>query len=138
MDIGVILGFVILIIIFTQLIILATSVKVIQPYEKGLLMVLGKFRKILNPGLNIVPPIISKVVKIDMRVQTIVIPKQDITTGDGRSFDGEVTIYIKVVDPKKAHFNSPDYKKEIITFTQETLRAQVKRFKYAEILGFEV
>ena len=91
-------------IILVVIVILMSSIRIIQPYEQGLLIVLGNFRKRLNPGFNLVPPLISNVVKLDLRTQTLDVPRQEVITKDNSPTNVDAIIYIKVIEPDKAYF----------------------------------
>ncbi len=131
--VGIVFGIVILLII-AIIGILLTSIKIIQPYEQGLLIVLGNFRRRLNPGLNIVPPLISQVVKLDLRTQTLDVPRQEVITKDNSPTNVDAIIYIKVVDPDKAYFEVQNYKLATIYLAQTTLRSLIGDMELDEIL----
>jgi len=131
--VGLVFGIVIILIIIIM-VLLVSSVRIIQPYQEGLLIIFGKFKRKLIPGINFVPPLISKVVTIDLRTQSILIPRQEIITKDGKSFDKDVIINFKIVDPKKVYFKMPDYKNKIIDLSQKKLRDKISRFNYDEII----
>jgi regulator of protease activity HflC (stomatin/prohibitin superfamily) len=111
-----------------------TAIKIIQPYEQGLLIVLGNFRRRLNPGLNIVPPLISRVVKLDLRTQTLDVPRQEVITKDNSPTNVDAIIYIKIVDPDKAYFEVQNYKMATIYLAQTTLRSLIGDMELDEIL----
>jgi regulator of protease activity HflC (stomatin/prohibitin superfamily) len=121
-------------ILITVIIILITGVYIIQPYEQGLLIVLGNFRKRLNPGFNFVPPLISRVVKLDLRTQTLDVPRQEVITKDNSPTNVDAIIYIKVVDPSKSYFEVQNYKMATIYLAQTTLRSLIGDMELDEIL----
>ena len=131
--ITIVFGIVILLII-ALIFILITAIQIIQPYEQGLLIVLGNFRKRLNPGLNIVPPLISRVVKLDLRTQTLDVPRQEVITKDNSPTNVDAIIYIKIVDPDKAYFEVQNYKMATIYLAQTTLRSLIGDMELDEIL----
>ena len=130
---AIVFGIVILLII-AIIAIMITAIKIIQPYEQGLLIVLGNFRRRLNPGLNIVPPLISRVVKLDLRTQTLDVPRQEVITKDNSPTNVDAIIYIKVVDPDKAYFEVQNYKMATIYLAQTTLRSLIGDMELDEIL----
>ncbi len=131
--ITILLGIVILIII-AVVIVMITAIQIIQPYEQGLLIVLGNFRRRLNPGLNIVPPLISRVVKMDLRTQTLDVPRQEVITKDNSPTNVDAIIYIKIVDPDKAYFEVQNYKMATLYLAQTTLRSLIGDMELDEIL----
>jgi regulator of protease activity HflC (stomatin/prohibitin superfamily) len=133
MSIELLVGLVMLLIV-AIIFILMTSVKIIQPYEQGLLIVLGNFRRVLNPGFNLVPPLISEVIKMDLRTQVMDVPRQEVITKDNSPTNVDAIIYIKVIDPKKAFFEVDDYKRATIYLGQTTLRSLIGNMELDEVL----
>ncbi len=111
-----------------------TAFWIIKPYEQGILIVLGNFRKTLKSGVNIVPPLISNVVKIDLRTQVLDVPRQEVITKDNSPTNVDAIIYIKVVDVKKAYFQVTNYKAATINLAQTTLRSIIGDMELDEIL----
>ncbi|MDP3918441.1 MAG: SPFH domain-containing protein, partial [Nanoarchaeota archaeon] len=85
----------VLILIITAVILLLASLKVIQEYERSVLFTLGKYSKILQPGLNIVVPIFQTHQKVDMRVKVTDVPDQEAMTKDNISVKINAVIYYK-------------------------------------------
>jgi regulator of protease activity HflC (stomatin/prohibitin superfamily) len=125
---------IVLLLIIAVIAILTTAIKIIQPYEQGLLIVLGNFRKRLNPGLNLVPPLISRVIKLDLRTQTLDVPRQEVITKDNSPTNVDAIIYVKVIDPTKAYFEVQNYKMATIYLAQTTLRSLIGDMELDEIL----
>jgi regulator of protease activity HflC (stomatin/prohibitin superfamily) len=123
-----------ILVLITVIIILITGVHIIQPYEQGLLIVLGNYRKRLNPGFNFVPPLISRVVKLDLRTQTLDVPRQEVITKDNSPTNVDAIIYVKVVDPAKSYFEVQNYKMATIYLAQTTLRSLIGDMELDEIL----
>ncbi len=111
-----------------------TMVKIIQPYEQGLLIVLGRFKKVLQSGFNVVPPFVSTVVVMDLRTQVLDVPTQEVITKDNSPTNVDAIIYIKVVDPKKAFFEVTNYKMATISLAQTTLRSLIGDMELDEVL----
>ena len=133
MDWGIAVGLTILVLI-ALLILLAGSMRIIQPYQQGLLIVLGSFRRVLNPGMNFVPPLVSEVRRIDLRTQVLDVPRQEVITKDNSPTNVDAIIYIKVIDPKKSFFEVTDYHIATIALAQTTLRSIIGDMELDEIL----
>jgi regulator of protease activity HflC (stomatin/prohibitin superfamily) len=88
--------FIFILIALLLVFLLFKAVVIIQPYEQGLKIVLGKYSGRLNPGLNIVPPLITKVVIMDLRTQVFDVPQQEVITKDNSPTRVDAIIYIKV------------------------------------------
>ncbi len=113
--------------ILMLLVLLATymSVCILQPYEQGLKIIQGKYVGKVNPGLNLVPPFITKVVRMDLRSQTFDVPNQRLVTRDNVPLEVDATVVIKVVDTELAHFEVSDYKLATVAQAQALLRDEV-------------
>ncbi|QSG09800.1 SPFH domain-containing protein [Halapricum desulfuricans] len=98
-------------------------VVIVQAYEKKALTVLGEYRKLLEPGINFVPPFVSKTYAFDMRTQTLDVPRQEAITRDNSPVTADAVVYIKVMDAKKAFLQVDDYKRAVSNLAQTTLRA---------------
>lgn len=85
------------------------KLEVFTEYERGVVFRLGKFWRVLGPGLFVVFPIIDRVVRVDLRDQIVDIPSQPVITQDNIKLDLDAIVYTKVVDPKKAVTEVKDY-----------------------------
>lgn len=110
------------------------AVMIIQPYEQGLKIVLGKYAGRLNPGLNFVPPFITRVIRMDLRTQVFDVPQQEVITKDNSPTRVDAIIYIKVVDPEKAFFQVTNYKLATVALAQTTLRSTIGDMELDEVL----
>ncbi|MCK4444937.1 MAG: SPFH/Band 7/PHB domain protein, partial [Thermoplasmata archaeon] len=109
--------------IFAVMAIIGAALKIIQPYQQGLYIRLGNFKRVLNPGVNFVAPLISQVIKMDLRTQVLDVPRQEVITKDNSPTNVDAIIYIKIIDPTKAFFEVTDYKLATIALAQTTLRS---------------
>ena len=99
------------------------SVEIVDAYEKKALTVFGEYRKLLEPGFNIIPPFVSRTYPFDMRTQTLDVPRQEAITRDNSPVTADAVVYIKVMDAKKAFLEVDNYKKAVSNLAQTTLRA---------------
>ena len=99
------------------------SFVIVDAYEKKTLTVFGEYRKLLEPGINIIPPFVSRTYPFDMRTQTLDVPRQEAITRDNSPVTADAVVYIKVMDAKKAFLEVDDYKKAVSNLAQTTLRA---------------
>lgn len=111
------------------------GVKIIRPYEQGLHEILGAFKKRLDPGFNFVTPMVSRVMKIDMRTRTLDVPKQEVITKDNSPTYVDAVIYIKVNDAKKAFYEVDNFQKATIYLAQTTLRSIIGDMELDEVLS---
>lgn len=98
------------------------SVKIINQYEKGVVLRLGKFKSLAEPGLNIILPYVETLIKVDMRERVINVEPQKVITKDNVSVTVDAVIYYKVVDPVKAEFEVEDFDTAATTLAQTNLR----------------
>lgn len=112
-----------------------SGVKIVQPYEQAIYMRLGKYVRVLNQGLNIVCPLINKVVKLDLRTEVMDVPKQEVITKDNSPVNVDAVIYIKVTDPKSAFFEVTNYRLATVNLAQTTLRSVIGEMELDEILS---
>ncbi len=99
------------------------SFEIVDAYEKEALTVFGEYRKLLEPGVHLIPPFVSRTYPFDMRTQTLDVPQQEAITRDNSPVTADAVVYIKVMDAKKAFLEVDDYKKAVSNLAQTTLRA---------------
>lgn len=116
------------------LILFISGVAIIQPYEQALWIVLGQYKKRLNPGFNWVYPLISDVVRLDLRTQVLDVPRQEVITKDNSPTNVDAIVYIRVIDPEKAFFEVVNYHVATVSLAQTTLRSVVGDMELDEIL----
>ncbi|NGM69714.1 phosphoesterase [Natronolimnobius sp. AArcel1] len=102
---------------------LLSAIEIVDAYEKRALTVFGEYRKLLQPGINFVPPFVSNTYRFDMRTQTLDVPRQEAITRDNSPVTADAVVYIKVMDAKKAFLEVDNYKKAVSNLAQTTLRA---------------
>ncbi|ELZ27255.1 spfh domain, band 7 family protein [Halogeometricum pallidum JCM 14848] len=98
-------------------------VEIVDAYEKKALTVFGEYRKLLEPGINFIPPFVSRTYAFDMRTQTLDVPRQEAITRDNSPVTADAVVYIKVMDARKAFLEVDDYKRAVSNLSQTTLRA---------------
>jgi regulator of protease activity HflC (stomatin/prohibitin superfamily) len=126
----------ILIFVIIVVIVMASSgIKIIQPFEQGIYMKLGRFVSVLGSGFHFVTPLINNVKKIDLRTQVLDVPKQEVITKDNSPTNVDAVIYIKIIDPKKAYFQVQNYRVATVYLAQTTLRSKIGDMVLDEILS---
>jgi len=101
---------------------LFASVKIVQQQERGIVLRLGKYKALADPGLNLVMPYIESMIKVDMRERVINVDPQKVITKDNVSVTVDAVIYYKIVDPVKAEFEVEDFGNAATTLAQTNLR----------------
>jgi regulator of protease activity HflC (stomatin/prohibitin superfamily) len=98
------------------------AVRVIPEYERGVIFTLGKFTGIKNPGLIFLVPVIQLMRRVDMRLATAEVPRQEVMTKDNIPMLVNAVVYFKVVDPEAVIIKIEDYIFAIRQYTQAALR----------------
>lgn len=109
------------IIIFAILLILS-GIKIIDQYERGVVLTLGAFSGVLTPGLKIVIPIFQRLIRVDLRIQTADIPQQEVITRDNVPVGINAVVYFQVEKPEDAVLKIQDYAYAITQYAQTALR----------------
>lgn len=117
----IILGTLIAIIIILVSILLA-SIRVLYEYDRGIVFTLGKFVGVRGPGLNLVFPIVQTLRKVDMRITTADIPKQEVMTKDNVPILVNAVVYYKVIKPEDVIIKVENYSYAVRQYTQAALR----------------
>ncbi|MBQ3275034.1 SPFH domain-containing protein [Candidatus Saccharibacteria bacterium] len=112
-----------------------SGIRVVNQYERGIVLRLGKYKKTLGPGLNIINPFFDKVTKVDVRTRPMDIPKQEVITKDNVTVNVDAVVYSRVINPQKAVLETTDFSYATSTFAQTALRDVTGNFDLDEILS---
>ena len=115
--------------------VLLSSIRQINEYERGVRFKFGKFDKIMNPGLNIVLPIIHSFKKVDIRTKAVDVPAQDAITADNVSIKINAVLYYKIFDASKAIIAVENFQFAVAQLAQTTMRNAVGAVTLDELLG---
>lgn len=99
-----------------------SGIKVINQYERGVMLTLGRFTGIKQPGLRIVIPVFQNIIKVDIRSTPIDVPKQEIITKDNVTIGVDAVVYLRVIDASKAVLETTNYIYATSQFAQAALR----------------
>jgi len=105
------------------LVVIASSVEIVEAYETRALTVLGDYRGLVGPGLNFVPPFVSDTTTFDLRTQTLDVPKQEAITRDNSPVVANAVVYIRVMNAERAFLEVEEYERAVSNLAQTTLRA---------------
>ncbi|NLT45949.1 MAG: SPFH/Band 7/PHB domain protein [Thermotogaceae bacterium] len=103
-------------------IIAASGIKIIRPFEKGLVERLGKYRRDANPGLQFIIPFIERMVKVDLRETVIDVPPQEVITKDNVVVTVDAIIYYQITDAFRVVYNVSNFEIAAIKLAQTNLR----------------
>jgi len=101
---------------------LFAGLRMLYQYERGVVFTLGKFSNIRKPGITYVMPILQSMRKVDMRIKTAEIPRQEVITKDNIPMLVNAVVYFKVINPESAIIKIEDYIFAIRQYTQAALR----------------
>lgn len=117
------------------LLILIPTFKIVWQFERGLVFRFGKFRGEREAGLNMIIPYIDRMVKVDMRVETLVVEPQEVITRDNVTVEVDAVVYFKVVKAEDAIIKVKDYAKATGQFALTTLRSVLGQSDLDELLA---
>jgi regulator of protease activity HflC (stomatin/prohibitin superfamily) len=112
-----------------------SGLKVINQYQRGVVLTLGKFTGLRQPGLRIVVPIFQKLIRVDIRSTPIDVPKQEIITRDNVTAGVDAVVYFRVLDAPKAVLETTNYVYATSQFAQAALRDVTGNFELDELLS---
>jgi regulator of protease activity HflC (stomatin/prohibitin superfamily) len=111
----------------------AASVVIVQEYERGVVLTLGRFSGIRTPGLRFVVPVLQKMEKVDTREKVVDIQPQDIITKDNVLVKVNGVVYYRVQDARRAILENEDYNASTREMAQSTLRGSVGTHELDEL-----
>ncbi|MCZ6519002.1 MAG: SPFH/Band 7/PHB domain protein, partial [Actinobacteria bacterium] len=104
------------------ILIAAAGFKIVRPYQKALIEVLGRYDKTVSSGLRWIMPFIKRMTKVDMREQVIDVPPQEVITKDNVVVTVDAVIYYEATDPVKLSYNVGNFILAITKLAQTNLR----------------
>lgn len=124
-----------IVLVVIALFIILPGVRVINQYERGIVLTLGKYSYTLGPGLKIVVPYFQRVIKVDIRTRTIDVPQQEVITKDNVTLKVDAVVYFKVFDPQKAILEIQNFQYATSTLAQTAMRDIAGNFELDELLS---
>lgn len=115
--------------------IIVNGIRIVNQYERGIVLTLGKYTSTRNPGLNLIIPIIQTMRKVDVRSTPVDVPKQEVITKDNVTIGVDAVVYFRAVDPAKAVLETTNYAYATSQFAQAALRDVVGNVELDELLG---
>lgn len=123
------------IIVIAVAVFILSGLKVINQYQRGVVLTLGKFTGTRQPGLRIVVPIIQSMIRVDIRSTPIDVPKQEVITRDNVTANIDAVVYFRVLDAPKAVLETTNYVYATSQFAQAALRDVTGNFELDELLS---
>ena len=116
-------------------IIMISSVKILREYERAVVFFLGRFQRVMGPGLIIVIPVVQQLVRVDLRTRVFDVPPQDVITRDNVSVKVNAVVYLRVVDPQLAIIQVANFSEATSQLSQTTLRAILGKHELDALLA---
>jgi regulator of protease activity HflC (stomatin/prohibitin superfamily) len=111
------------------------AVKIVQQWERGVVLRFGRLISLREPGLNVILPWIDRMVKVDLRVETLVLEPQEVITRDNVTVHVDAVVYFKVIDAEKAVIEVRNYQKATTQIALTTLRSVLGQSELDELLA---
>ena len=117
------------------LLVLASSLRILREYQRGVVFQLGRFWRVKGPGLVVLIPGIQQMVRIDLRIVVVDIPSQDVISRDNVTLKVNAVLYFRVVDPQRAVIQVEDFLAATSQLAQTTLRTVLGKHTLDEMLS---
>lgn len=115
--------------------VILSGIRIINQYERGIVLTLGRYSRTLSPGLKLMIPIVESMTKVDVRTTPMDVPKQEVITKDNVTVNVDAIVYFRVLDPKKAVLETTNYIYATSSFAQTALRDVTGNFDLDELLS---
>jgi len=130
-DIGFGLGSLVIVV----LLLLASSIRILREYQRGVVFQLGRFWAVKGPGLILLIPVLQQMVRVDLRTVVLDVPKQDVISRDNVSVKVNAVVYFRVVDPERAIIQVENFFEATSQLAQTTLRAVLGKHELDDMLA---
>ncbi|MGR8964395.1 slipin family protein [Rhizobium leguminosarum] len=124
-----------LVIIFILLVVVASAIKILREYERGVVFTLGRFTGVKGPGLILLIPYVQQMMRVDLRTRVLDVPGQDVISHDNVSVRVSAVIYFRVVDPERSTIQVEDFMMATSQLAQTTLRSVLGKHDLDEMLA---
>ena len=124
-----------IVLIVLAVVVLPQSIRILREYERGVIFRLGKLQGAKGPGLIFLIPVVDRMVKMDLRVVTIDVPKQEVMTRDNVPATVDAVVYFRVVDPNAAVVKVENFWKATSLIAQTTLRSVLGQSPLDDLLA---
>src|SRR6202048_576215 len=121
--------------VLVVVLLLLSAIRIVQQYERGVIFVLGRLIGAKGPGVFLVPPFISRIVKVDLRIVTLTVPPQEVITRDNVTIKVSAVVYFYVVDPSAAVVNVMNFIQATTQIGMTTLRNVLGQSELDELLS---
>jgi regulator of protease activity HflC (stomatin/prohibitin superfamily) len=114
---------------------LFSTIWIFREYERGVVFFLGRFQRVMGPGLVLIIPAIQKVVRVDLRTVVLEVPTQDVISRDNVSVKVSAVIYFRIIDAARSVIEVEDYLNATSQLAQTTLRSVLGKHQLDDMLA---
>jgi regulator of protease activity HflC (stomatin/prohibitin superfamily) len=132
MDIAGGFGFMILIVLLA---VVLSGLRIINQYERGVILTLGRYSGVKQPGLRIVVPVVQQMIKVDIRSTPVDVPRQEVITKDNVTINVDAVVYFRVISAEKAVLETNNFLYATAQFAQAALRDVVGNVELDSLLS---
>jgi regulator of protease activity HflC (stomatin/prohibitin superfamily) len=125
-----------LVVLIFGLVIVWPALKTVKQWERGVVLRFGRYVSMRSPGLNIIIPYIDRMLKVDTRVQTMVVDPQEVITNDNVTVQVDAVVYFQVVNAEHAMMKVMDYEQATTQISLTTLRSVLGQSELDELLAY--
>ena len=116
------------------LILISMAIKVVKEWERGVILRLGRLVGAKGPGIFFIIPFVDRMIKVDLRIVTMDVPRQDVITKDNVTVGVDAVVYFRVVDPEASVVKVLDHIRATSLISQTTLRNVLGQSELDELL----
>ncbi|HET6587605.1 MAG TPA: slipin family protein [Oleiagrimonas sp.] len=125
------IGVIVVIVVFF----LFSAIKILPEYQRGVVLTLGRYTSTKGPGLILLIPVVQRIIRVDLRVNVMDVPPQDVITYDNVSIRVNAVVYFRVVDSDKSVLQVADFYAATSQLAQTRLRSVLGQHELDEILA---
>ena len=111
------------VVVLVLIVMLSMALKIVKQWERGVVLRFGRLKDIREPGLRLILPFVDQMIKVDLRIVTMVLEPQEVITRDNVTIKVDAVVYFQVEDPKRAVINVEDYRVATTQIALTTLRS---------------
>jgi regulator of protease activity HflC (stomatin/prohibitin superfamily) len=123
------------VLVIAAFVLVSATVRILREYERAVVFTLGRFQRVKGPGLVLLVPFFQEMVRVDLRIQVVEIPTQDVISRDNVSMKVDAVLYFNVTDPERAVIRVQNYMPATNMLAQTTLRAVLGQHELDEMLS---
>jgi regulator of protease activity HflC (stomatin/prohibitin superfamily) len=116
-------------------VLVASAIRILREYERGVVFTLGRFTGVKGPGLILLIPFVQQMVRVDLRTRVLDVPSQDVISRDNVSVRVNAVLYFRVIDSERATIQVEDFMQATSQLAQTTLRSVLGKHQLDEMLA---